>query len=231
MANGDRFFGPNSCQGEVTATGSNIFVKLDFTPSAVTIWNTTSEVLAFWVNSMPDASAYKILGSGAGVVGNTTAGGTVASHTHDLQLNTGETVAVTPGTGLSDPVAGIPVACVESIVATVNAVPNTICQMIPNGGTPAILSVTCNQATGVFSFDAGSNVTSMTVNYLTRPTTAVAPVFTGIVHTHTFAGAGGGTAFVVVDGITPGNSGFQIGVDKDINNLGDTLKYIALRSK
>lgn len=116
-------------------------------------------------------------------------------HTH-LMSRVTNTEAVTPGTGVSNAFPGFPIGCIESVVATVNAVPDTLVHMIPDGGTPTSGHVAINPATGVMQFLIADNVTSATATYVTATLTATSAgtpegTFTGVAlapHTHIFAG-------------------------------------------
>lgn len=138
--------------GALTVTGTNL-------PSAVT----GTAAAQIWT-----AGAY----TPAGTVASTFIGIAMGVHSHVLTRNT-QTVAVTPGTGVSAALAGFPIGCIESVKATVNAVPDVTIQMLPDGSTPVSGTATINPATGVMQFLIADTVTSATATYITATTTAV----------------------------------------------------------
>lgn len=265
MANGDRFFGPNGASGAVTGTGAAITIPLDFAPQWVEVLNSVTGASIFWTKGMPDASG--LIGGLAGGGGNTgaTSGGTpagtngtssvsaqtftgdaLAAHGHFIGPNAPETIAVTPGTGISDPLVGVPVGSVDCVLIAASGGAVRPAIMVPPGSVANTSEVSIDYATGILQFLVADAVTSATVVYLPSATTttsagtptgtnststAAAQVFTGAAlgtHIHT-APAGGGGSFVTVNGITPGNNGFIIGADASINILGDNMYWNAGR--
>lgn len=149
-------------------------------------------------SELPNVIRLKVYEGASGTTSSDSAGtpaGTVSSHSHDLQQITGEALVVDPVTGISAAALNLPIANVESVVAVVNAVPDTSMRLVPNGIVPTGIQVSYDQTTGIFRFDAASNVTAATIQYLVRPTDSTAPTFTGALmagHTHGVGAAGGG---------------------------------------
>ena len=66
MANGDKKLGRNSASVEVAGTGASLPVICGFKPDKVEIYNRTRNSMAVWTSQMPEASAQKMVDSGAG---------------------------------------------------------------------------------------------------------------------------------------------------------------------
>lgn len=141
----------------------------------------------------------------------------LGSHSHSIGVGS-VTVAVTPGTGVSDPIPGSPIAGAFGIYVTAGGVtgPATI---IPSTATLASGQVQVNYTTGVLTFLIADAVTSTTLTTLTNNTTpssagtpagtnaasslmasADAQVFSGTpMATHTHTVGGGVTAGPMVE--------------------------------
>lgn len=162
-------------------------------------------------------------GGAGGTTGNTTAVNApsavsvptitlaaLAPHSHTMAPTVNETIAVTPGTGVSAALSGIPLGYVINVYQTAGGVtgPATI---IPSTATLASQQVQIDYTTGVLTFLVADAVTQATVTYSslnTSNTSGGTPTVTGVsaqtaaaqiqtAHNHS-VGAGAGGALVEV---------------------------------
>lgn len=148
------------------ATVAQFVLDETITPGEIALTN--GKILQ---GNVSNVAVEKTLGATASTP--TFTGAALGTHSHLLQESTGEVLTVTPGTGVSSAAVGAPIAVVESVYVTAGGVTGVFA-LVPGGVTPtASEEVGYNPTTGVFQFLIADAVTSATVQYVSRATTAV----------------------------------------------------------
>jgi hypothetical protein len=139
-------FGPNGASGSVPGSASAVYVKLDFEPQLIQIYNLTSGPFAFWVKGMAQDSAFGLADGGGGGSSRQTDTATVTANvmtlTQSINFPISQAYAVTAG-------------------ATGAKV------IIPDGRTPAAGQVVIVDDTHI-QFAAADAVTEGSITYITE---------------------------------------------------------------